>query len=118
MIGETCGNGWGALNPAMAPTAYGKANAQTFVGLTEIVDAADDIHACDNRLGLAGQMAGATGQVRQALAECAIQPFDKGRVDDVAPQALGQQAVNQCPAPLDDTPVNRAVLPLLQLLTV
>lgn len=106
MVGETSGNGGCALNPANPPAADRYTNPQALMGIAEIVGTADDIHTGDKCLGLAGQMASATGQVGESLAKCAIEPLNVSRVDECATETLDEQALNQRLAALNDTPVN------------
>lgn len=50
--------------------------------VTEVIEAADDIHASGEGVGLPGKAASAAGQMSQSLAEGSVEPLDVGGIDD------------------------------------
>ena len=72
------------LDPVEAMPSDRKAESQAFMEVTEIVDAAEDIHAVLQSGVLASEMPSTAKQASQALAEGGIEPFDVGSIDDTA----------------------------------
>lgn len=50
--------------------------------VTEVVEAADNIHAGSEGVDLPGKAASAPGQMSQSLAEGSVEPLDVGGIDD------------------------------------
>jgi hypothetical protein len=61
MVSQASGNSGGPLNPAMRMLASQEFEAQGFVGITEIVKAADNVHTSGERVRLVSQHTRATG---------------------------------------------------------
>ena len=64
--------------------------------VTEVVDAAEHIHAVLQGLAMAGEVAGPPKETGQALAEGGLEPFNIGRVDHPATLGGFQQAIDHC----------------------
>ena len=67
MVGEVGGHGWGARHPVMAARRKPEAEAQALMFITEVVEAADDIHAGGEGRLLLGQATGAAGEAGRRL---------------------------------------------------
>ena len=65
-------------------STHRKAETQALVEITEIVDAAEDVHAVLQSGTLASQMTGTAEQASETLAEGGIEPFDVGGINDTA----------------------------------
>ena len=87
MVRQASRHRWGALHPVPAPFSDPERFAQTFMLITEVVEAANNIHACGQGGLFLDQVPGAPGETSQTLAESRIQPLNVGRIDD--PAALG-----------------------------
>ena len=82
MVRQAGRHGWSTLDPVFAPFGDPERLAQAFMLITEVVEAADNIHACGQGGFLLDQATGAAGQTSQTLAEGGIQAFDVSRIDD------------------------------------
>ena len=81
VIGQTGSQSRSALDPMETMSSDRKAETQRLVEVTEIVDAAEDIHAVLQGGAVASQVTGATEQASQTLAEGGIEPLDVGSID-------------------------------------
>ncbi len=84
MICQSSGQSRSTLDPVKAMPSNGQAETQALVEITEIVNAAENIHAVLQRGALASQMTSTAEQASQTLAESGIEPFDVGGIDDTA----------------------------------
>jgi hypothetical protein len=90
----------------MTETTDRKAQTQAFMKITEVIQAANDNHASDQGLSLAGQGAGVADQAGKPLAEGGIEPLDQGGVDPTRSLGNPDQSLDQRLATLNDAPVD------------
>src|SRR3990172_12349313 len=106
MVRQSCCNGWGALNPAIASLAHGEFETQAVVVITEVVKTPDHDQAGQQSLRLLGQVAGAPGEPGQTLAKGGIEPLDIGRVDHTSSLGEPQKALDHLAAALNHPALN------------
>lgn len=82
MIGQSCGNGRSSLHPTMAERTDRQFQPQAMVKVAEVIEAANQVHACEQGLSLLGQIAGATRQRADPLAKGGVEAFDESGIDD------------------------------------
>jgi hypothetical protein len=81
MIGQTSCNSWRTLNPTVPETADGQLETQAMVRMTEIVQAANHIHASLQGLNFASRGASSPGKAIQTLAKGSIEALDESGID-------------------------------------
>ncbi len=81
MVCQSSSQSRSTLNPMETVPTYRKAEAQALVKVTEVIDAAEEVHAVLQCGALASEMTSATEQASQTLAESGIQPFNVSGID-------------------------------------
>jgi len=102
MIRQTGSQSRSTLDPMETMPSDRKAETQALVEVTEIVDAAEDIHAVLQGGAVASQVTGPTEQASQTLAEGGIEPFDVGSIYYAASLCCLEQLLDHRFGSLDD----------------
>ncbi len=76
------------------------------VGVTEVVQAADDVHARFQGFGFAHQSAGFAGQTIETLTKSSVEAFNERCIDRTMSLGLEDQALYHQLSALNDAPGN------------
>jgi len=80
MLGYAASHGWCLF--LLSRGSCRVSLAQFLVGTTEIVDRADQVHPCFQRVQLMGGMTTFAGQGSKPLPHRSVEPFNEGSVED------------------------------------
>ena len=84
------------------PAGLGGGKAQTRMRRTEVVDCTNQIHPVLQRQRVACERSASTGQRREVLPECRVEPFDVRRIDHPGPVRAAPQRLDACRRAIHD----------------